>query len=176
MSPRRYLLIINSGFVALGLFFYWYIEGIVMALLTGATPSSAEVSHLLKKHGVIATMQRVEIAQSLLDRRQHVSAEEVLHKVNKASNGRAVVSKATVYNTLKLFANKGLIREIFADPLKVYYEPTTNDHHHFFDVDTNTLLDIDPDKISLTRIPAPPAGSKVIGVDVIIRVASQSAS
>ena len=144
-----------------------------MDFLQGKTPAADKVAELLKKKGIISTLQRIEIAQALLDRRQHLSAEQVLAKVSRASNGRALVSKATIYNTLRLFADKGLIKEIFADPTKVFYEPVTTDHHHFFFTETQTLEDIDPESIKLEKAPNAPEGMQVTGVDVIIRLSPQ---
>ena len=77
----------------------------------------AEVIDLMRTKGVNPTQQRVEIAQAMFAEPQHVSADQVLTKVNKQ---RALVSKATVYNTLGLFARKGLVREVIVDPSKVF--------------------------------------------------------
>ena len=126
-----------------------------------------DFANLLRDKGVNSTLQRVEIAQVILSKPQHLSAEQVLEKVNK---GRNIVSKATVYNTLRLFAQKGLIKEIIADPAKVFYEPMTTDHHHFYNVDTGELVDIDPGQIKIDGVPEPPDGSTPIGVDVVIRI------
>ena len=99
-----------------------------------------DVSALMLEHGITPTLQRVEIAQILFAKPQHLSAEDVLTMVNKTS---IQVSKATVYNTLGLFAKEGLIREVIVDPTKVFYDPTTVPHHHFYNVDTGSLMDID---------------------------------
>lgn len=128
---------------------------------------TSEITDLLRKHGITSTLQRVEIAQVMLSRLQHLSAEQVLEKVNR---GRGIVSKATVYNTLKLFVEKGLIKEVIADPTKIFYEPKSTDHHHFFDVDTGELIDIQADKIKVDSIPQPPSGYAALGVDVVVRV------
>ncbi|MEJ2652950.1 MAG: transcriptional repressor [Gammaproteobacteria bacterium] len=83
------------------------------------------------------------------------------------------VSKATVYNTLGLFAKEGLIREVIVDPTKVFYDPTTVPHHHFYNVDTGSLTDIDADTVVLESLPELPRGTTAAGVDVIIRVRSE---
>ncbi|MBI5815451.1 MAG: transcriptional repressor [Nitrospinae bacterium] len=129
--------------------------------------SNVEITDLLKRHGITSTLQRVEIAQIMLSRKCHYSAEQVLEKVNR---GRSIVSKATIYNTLRLFAEKGIVKEIFADPAKVYYEPKVSGHHHFFNEDTGDLTDIEPGQMTVSGIPASPAGTEVEGVDIIIRV------
>jgi Fur family iron response transcriptional regulator len=129
-----------------------------------------DVSALMLENGITPTLQRVEIAQILFAKPQHLSAEDVLNMVNKTS---IQVSKATVYNTLGLFAKEGLIREVIVDPTKVFYDPTTVPHHHFYNVDDGSLMDIDADTVVLERIPELPHGTTAAGVDVIIRVRSE---
>ena len=128
-----------------------------------------DVSTLMLEHGITPTPQRLEIASVLFAKPQHLSAEQVLSKVNEE---RVHVSKATVYNTLGLFARKGLIREVIVDPAKVFYDPTTVAHHHFYNVDTGSLMDIPADSVELKRLPELPRGTTAAGVDVIIRVRS----
>ena len=132
-----------------------------------------DVGALMQEHGITPTPQRVEIAQILFAKPQHLSAEQVLTQVNDT---RVHVSKATVYNTLGLFARKGLIREVIVDPAKVFYDPTTIPHHHFYNVDTGSLVDIDADSVELKSLPELPQGTTAAGVDVIIRVRSQPES
>lgn len=129
-----------------------------------------DVGTLMQEHGITPTPQRLEIAQILFAKPQHLSAEQVLNKVNET---RVHASKATVYNTLGLFARKGLIREVIVDPTKVFYDPTTVPHHHFYNVDTGSLVDIEPGGVELKRLPALPPDTVAAGVDVIIRVRAQ---
>lgn len=121
----------------------------------------------LKAAGVTPTQQRVEIAAILFARDQHMSADQVLALVNNASPR---VSKATVYNTLGLFAEKGLVREVIVDPTKVFYDSNTTNHHHFYNADTGDLMDIDPATIEIATLPTLPEGTVAEGVDVIIRI------
>jgi Fur family iron response transcriptional regulator len=127
----------------------------------------------LSLHGISPTHQRVEIAQVLFSKAQHVSAEQVLALVN---NGHTVSSKATVYNTLGLFARKGLLREVIIDPTKIFYDTNTTPHYHFYNEDTGTLEDIDTTKLDINELPDPPEGTKTETVDVIIRVKNKSES
>lgn len=129
--------------------------------------SKSEVIDVLRRHRISPTQQRVEIAQILLSKHQHLSAEQVLNLVNK---DRAKVSKATVYNTLGLFARKGLVRELVIDPTKVFYDSNTTSHHHFYNVETGELMDIEPTDIELQHMPSLPMGTVAEGVDVVVRV------
>ena len=129
--------------------------------------SKSEVIDVLRRHRISPTQQRVEIAQILLSKHQHLSAEQVLNLVNK---DRAKVSKATVYNTLGLFARKGLVRELVIDPTKVFYDSNTTSHHHFYNVETGELMDIEPTDIELQHMPNLPMGTVAEGVDEVVRV------
>ena len=124
----------------------------------------------LESRGITLTPQRVEIARILLTRPQHLSAEQVICELKQ---GDLAVSKATVYNTLGLFAEKGLVREVIVDPSKVFYDSNCSDHHHFYDIDSCTLTDIDAREIAVGGLPEVPAGKVVDRVDVIVRVRSR---
>jgi len=128
---------------------------------------SAEAARLLASRGIVPTRQRVQVAAVLLARDQHLSAAALLECVNREGEP---VSKATVYNTLALFLQKGLVREVVVDRARVFYDSNTADHHHLYDTDRCTLTDIDADQISVSGLPALPEGTVVDNVDVIIRV------
>jgi Fur family iron response transcriptional regulator len=131
-----------------------------------------DVAALLREHGVLPTQQRLMIARVLFSRRHHYSADQVLSCVN---DGRDRVSKATVYNTLGLFARNGLVREVIVDPARVFYDPNTSEHHHFYNIDTGELVDIDSSELQLSNLPELPEGTTAAGVDVIIRVRGETA-
>jgi Fur family transcriptional regulator, iron response regulator len=126
-----------------------------------------QITAMLREHGVIPTSQRIEIAQVLFSRCEHLSAEDVYELVNSES---ACVSKATVYNTLGLFAERGLIREVIADPARIFYDPNTTPHHHFYDTSTGRLMDIPAEEVQIHGLPALPEGMSMEGVDVIVRM------
>ena len=129
--------------------------------------SSYQLTGVLKSHDILPTRQRLMIAQVLFNRVQHLCADQVLDFVN---SGTDHVSKATVYNTLGLFARKGLIREVIVDPTRVFYDPNTSDHHHFYNVDTGELRDIEASELEISALPELPPGTEADGVDVIVRL------
>src|SRR6266702_8526554 len=129
------------------------------------------VAELLRLHGIAPTHQRIEIAHVLFSRRKHLSADQILALVNSRY---AEASKATVYNTLKLFLEKKLIRELVVDPTKVVYDPNTEPHHHLYDVVTGRLTDIPAGKIRVAGLPPLPAGTVAEGVDIIGRTRPKS--
>jgi Fur family iron response transcriptional regulator len=140
----------------------------------GPEPASREAAvKRLRACEIAPTGQRLEIARVLFSCCQHVSAEQILARVNEAA---PVVSKATVYNTLKLFREKGLVREVIVDPSRVFYDPNTVPHHHFYDVDTGVLTDIPAGEITVSGLPSLPPGVVEEGVDIIIRTRSAKAA
>lgn len=136
-------------------------------MITHQPKSDAGISELLRGHGIYPTSQRVLITRLLFERCTHLSAEDVYRQVN---TNMQHVSKATVYNTLGLLAEKGVVREVIADPNRIFYDPNTQPHHHFFDVATGQLTDISADQIQVSGLPPLPAGAQLEGVDVIVRL------
>ena len=124
---------------------------------------------MLRQHDINPTHQRIEITYALFSRGEHLSADQVLAIVN---DRHSETSKATVYNTLNLFLEKQLIREVIVDPSKVFYDPNTQPHHHFYNIDTGELADIDATRIEVQGLPALPDGMVTEGVDIIVRVRS----
>ena len=124
---------------------------------------------ILESGAVKPTRQRLAIARVLFARHQHLSADQVMLAANRAD---AELSKATVYNTLKLFVEKRLIREVIVDPDKVFYDSNTGPHHHLYDTQTGEIIDIDAAEITVAGLPPLPEGKVAEGVDVIVRIRS----
>ena len=127
------------------------------------------LADVLRRHAINPTHQRIEIAHALCSRQEHLSADQVLAIVNQR---HPETSRATVYNTLNLFVEKGLIREVIVDPSRVFYDPNTAPHYHLYDVRTGRLTDIDADGIRVTGLPELPPGVVTEGMDIILRVRS----
>ena len=122
---------------------------------------------LFDQFGILPTPQRVEIAGILLERPQHLSAEHILDKLQETGSA---VSKATVYNTLNLFSERGLIREVVVDPVRKFYDSTTRPHHHFYNVDSGELSDIPDDQVFVRDLPELPEGTERESIEVLIKV------
>ena len=131
------------------------------------TIERARVRTRLLEAGIAPTIQRLEIGRIVFHGPIHISADELYQKLQDRS---FQISRATIYNTLKLFVRKGLLREIIVSAERVFYDSTTALHHHFYDVETGELTDIPPEEVSVTRFPSPPADMKAEEVEVLIRV------
>lgn len=120
----------------------------------------------LETNGISPTPQRLSVATVLLEHPQHLTAEQV-HDGIRRSGER--VSVATVYNTLKLFSQRGLVREVVVEPGRVFYDSTAHAHHHLYDEDTGELTDIPPEQVVFARLPELPAHLEASDVQVIVR-------
>ncbi|ACH83845.1 MULTISPECIES: Fur family transcriptional regulator [Acidithiobacillus] len=125
------------------------------------------VLEVLRDAGVNPTSQRVEIGYALFSSCAHLSAEEIMQRVNA---DYPVVSKATVYNTLGLFAGHALVREVIVEPGKVFYDPNVSPHHHFYYVDSGDLVDIPASSLQIGTLPDLPPETEVEKVEVVIRL------
>lgn len=126
----------------------------------------------LHRAGLRATRQRLDLGELLFQGdHRHVTAEQ-LHSEARHTGIR--VSLATVYNTLNQFTAAGLLRAIAVDPRRSYFDTNTSNHHHFFHADDGSLEDIPADRIDVGRLPPPPQGTRVAGVEVVIRVSGKA--
>lgn len=135
------------------------------------TLSSRIAADRLRAAGVPVTLQRLEIARVLLTQPVHLSADQVLAMVRERS---PEVSRATVYNTLRLFREKNLVKELIVDPERVVYDSNTDPHYHLYDVDTGELSDVSADELQVVGMPKLPGNLVLDQVDVIIRVRNAS--
>lgn len=137
------------------------------------TMTREQIARQLHRHGLKPTEQRLRIAEILMSQPQHMTAEQILAEVRERGER---VSKATVYNTLKVLAQRGLVRQIHLDPERSVYDSTRLPHHHFHDLETGELRDIDPADIAFSRFPALPDGMEADGVEVVIRLRKKRSS
>jgi len=130
----------------------------------------AQVLDQLRTAGLRPTRQRLALAKLLFENgARHVTAE-LLHA--EAQEATIRVSLATVYNTLHQFTDAGLLREIVVDPTRSYFDTTTHEHGHFFHETTGRLEDIPGGRMQLASIPSAPEGTKIAGIDIVVRLTS----
>jgi len=129
--------------------------------------SRSDILGKFETHGILPTPQRLEVADVLLRKPQHLSADQIIERLRGLGSK---VSKATVYNSLKLFGERGLIKECLVDPERRFYDSNTTPHHHFYNADTGELSDIPVDSIEVSEMPDLPAGTLLEGAELIVRV------
>jgi len=133
----------------------------------GLPDPPGQCARRLAGFGIRPTAQRVKIAALLLASPQHLSAEQILAALRAAG---ARVSKATVYNTLNLFAERGLIRQLSVDGARTWFDSNVAPHYHFHDLDTGALMDLPVPEVEFARLPTLPQGMELAGIDLVIRV------
>lgn len=141
-----------------------------MTELNHGNITSEAVIKRLQQAGVAITSQRVLIAREFFSCNAHWSAEQLLSRLRR---DRAKVSKATIYNTLRMFVEHRLAREVIIDPSRVFYDSNPEPHHHFYDVTSGQLTDIPLGAVTLASVPALPEGVEMEGVDIVLRIRSR---
>jgi Fur family iron response transcriptional regulator len=136
-----------------------------------AESRDAKVTSRLSACGIRITEQRLRIANLLLSAPQHLSAEQIAECL-RLEGPR--VSKATVYNTLNLFAAHGLIRQLSVDGDCAWFDSNTGPHYHFRDERTGALQDIELQDVQFSRLPEPPEDMEVAGIELVIRLRRRS--
>jgi Fur family iron response transcriptional regulator len=136
-----------------------------------ARPPAEPLASRLQACGVRPTSQRLRVASMLLGRPQHMTAEHILAALRAAG---CRISKATVYNTLNLFAAQGVIRQLAVDGDRAWFDSNVAPHYHFQDVETGQLTDLAPSEVGFERLPPPPDGMDYAGIDVVLRLKRRS--
>jgi Fur family transcriptional regulator, iron response regulator len=124
-----------------------------------------DVVELLRERGIQPSAQRVAVAQYVLFTDEHPSADRVWARVRSRF---PMISRATVYNTLNLFAEKGLVRDLHLSPDSIVFDANTEAHHHFIDEETGRIYDIPWDKVAMRRLPKVD-GFEIHGYQVVMR-------
>jgi Fe2+ or Zn2+ uptake regulation protein len=108
-----------------------------------------DTSSTLAEHGIQPSAQRVAVAQYVLTAHDHPSADAVFKRVKAEFPW---ISRATVYNTLNLFVDKGLLRRLNIAEDSVVFDPRMETHHHFVDEKTGKIHDVPWDRVQVCNI------------------------
>lgn len=120
----------------------------------------------LRDRGIQPSAQRVAVAAYVLLTDEHPSADEVWSRVQQSF---PMISRATVYNTLNLFVEKGLLCEHVLAEGRLVYDPNTTRHHHFIDEATGRIHDIPWDALRVQGVESVPGGFSVREYQVVMR-------
>ena len=125
----------------------------------------------IQTSNILLTQQRLSIARLLFSKLQHLSANQVLEQLSRNDNSP---SQATVYNTLRLFLEKGLLSQVIMGPNKTFYDTNLSKHHHLYNTDTDILKDVPINQIEISNLPELPPDTLFDSVDIIVRVRESS--
>ena len=137
-------------------------------------PKNCNFIEKLREVGLRPTKQRVKMCEVLYNREKtfHFTINDLVKLLSEKMNQK--ISLATVYNTVHAFEKKGYLKEISINSDKSYFDTNTSTHHHFFDEDTNELIDCDEDAIDSINVKNNITGKKINSVEVLIKVASDN--
>lgn len=119
-----------------------------------------EIADRLRSQGILPSAQRVAIARFVLSTNTHPCAEDVFQRVRA---DMPMVSLATVYNTLHLFAKHGLLRELALAEGKVVFDCRIDPHHHIVDEDSGAIHDL---PWSAVRVDRAEAAGRELGFEI----------
>ena len=137
-------------------------------------PKNCNFIEKLREVGLRPTKQRIKMCEVLYNREKtfHFTINDLVKMISEKMNEK--ISLATVYNTVHAFEKKGYLKEISIDSHKSYFDTNTSTHHHFFDEDTNELIDCDENDIDPVNIKKNITGKKINSVEVLIKVESDN--
>jgi Fur family iron response transcriptional regulator len=126
----------------------------------------------LRESGLRPTRQRLKICEVLFSNEKtfHFTINDLTKIIEKKLSEK--ISLATVYNTVHAFKRKGYLKEISINSDKSYFDTNISEHHHFFDEDTNELIDCGSDEIDSVNVKQNITGKKIKSVEVLIKVAN----
>jgi Fur family iron response transcriptional regulator len=135
---------------------------------------STDFINKLRDSGLRPTKQRLKICEVLFNTEKtfHFTINDLVKIINEKLSEK--ISLATVYNTVHAFKKKGYLKEISINSDKSYFDTNTSVHHHFFDEDTNELIDCDENTLDTVNVKNNITGKKINSVEVLIKVASDT--
>ena len=131
-----------------------------------------EFTHKLRSSGLRPTKQRLKICEVLFNREGtfHFTINDLAKNISNQLNEK--ISLATVYNTVHAFKKKGYLKEISINSDKSYFDTNISNHHHFFDEDTNELIDCNENIIETPKVKKNITRKKITSIEVLIKVAT----
>ena len=124
----------------------------------------------LRSSGLRPTKQRLKICKLLFDRKEtfHFTINDLSKMLKKETNEK--ISLATIYNTVHSFKKKGHLKEISVNSDKSYFDTNTSNHHHFLDINTNELVDLETNEVDKIRIKKNLSGKRIKSIEVLVKI------
>ena len=124
----------------------------------------------LRKSGLRPTKQRLQICEVLFDteRTFHFTINDLVKIINEKLNNK--ISLATVYNTVHAFEKKGYLKQIPINSNQTYFDTNVTDHHHFYDLKEEKLIDLENSDVGPINIKRKINGRKIKSVEVLVKL------
>lgn len=127
----------------------------------------AKYENIYRDLNVTPTKQRLDLAQLIFAKKQHFTAADLISLADK--NGLNI-SMATVYNTLSLLEDKGMLKTINIDNELKFYDTNLENHHHLYNTTMSTLTDIAHDRVTFQELPELPNTLEIESTELLIKV------
>ena len=124
----------------------------------------------LRNSGLRPTKQRLQICEVLFDTDKtfHFTINDLAKKIKKQLNNK--ISLATVYNTVHAFEKKGYLKQIPINSNQTYFDTNISDHHHFYDLKEEKLIDLKNCDVGPINILKKIEGKKIKSVEVLVKL------
>ena len=124
----------------------------------------------LRNSGLRPTKQRLQICEVLFDTEKtfHFTINDLANKIKKQLNNK--ISLATVYNTVHAFEKKGYLKQIPINSSQTYFDTNVSDHHHFYDLKEEKLIDLNNADVGPINILKKIEGKKIKSVEVLVKL------
>ena len=124
----------------------------------------------LRNSGLRPTKQRLQICEVLFDVDEtfHFTIYDLAKKIKKKHNNK--ISLATVYNTVHAFEKKGYLKQIAINSNQTYFDTNVSDHHHFYDLSEEKLIDLKNSDVGPINIKKKIDGKKIKSVEVLVKL------
>jgi len=136
--------------------------------------NNSDFSEKLRSLGLRPTLQRIQICNVLYNREKtfHFTIQNLSKIISNKFNKK--ISLATVYNTVHTLKKKGYLKEISINSDKSYFDTNVSHHHHFFDENSNELIDLNSDDVGKIKIKKSISGKKINSVEVLVKIANNN--
>mgnify|MGYP001183849597 CR=1 FL=1 len=121
---------------------------------------------LYRSMNVTPTKQRVDLANIIFSKKQHFTASDL---ITLADKNKLNISMATVYNTLSLLEDKGMLKTININNELKFYDTNLEHHHHLYNTTMSTLTDIASEKVVFAELPEIPKTLEIESTELLIR-------
>ena len=124
----------------------------------------------LRNSGLRPTKQRLQICEVLFDteRTFHFTINDLANKIKNQLNNK--ISLATIYNTVHAFEKKGYLKQISINSNQTYFDTNITDHHHFYDLKEEKLIDLENSDVGPINILKNIEGKKIKSVEVLVKL------
>ena len=124
----------------------------------------------LRNSGLRPTKQRLQICEVLFDTEKtfHFTINELDQKIKNQKNNK--ISLATIYNTVHAFEKKGYLKQIPINSSQTYFDTNVTDHHHFYDLKDDKLIDLKNSDVGPINIKRKINGKKIKSVEVLVKL------